>query len=84
VLKGAADFNNGVTTDFATVGVNVVDDWTIELTFLEPTAYNTQIAGLWVARPQPKWMIEGDCDGAVEAASAGLSLVSSRAMVPTQ
>ncbi|HET9912955.1 MAG TPA: peptide ABC transporter substrate-binding protein [Anaerolineales bacterium] len=67
VLKGAADFNNGVTTDFSTVGVNVVDDWTIELTFLEPTAYNTQIAGLWVARPQPKWAIEGDCDGAVEA-----------------
>jgi oligopeptide transport system substrate-binding protein len=67
VLKGAADFNNGVTTDFATVGVNVVDDWTMELTFLEPTAYNTQIAGLWVARPQPKWAIEGDCDGAVEA-----------------
>lgn len=60
VLKGAADFNNGVTTDFATVGVNVVDDWTIELTFLSPTAYNTQIAGLWVARPQPKWIIEGD------------------------
>jgi oligopeptide transport system substrate-binding protein len=67
VLKGAADFNNGVTTDFATVGVNVVDDWTLELTFLNPTAYNNQIAGLWVARPQPKWVIEGDCDGAVEA-----------------
>ncbi len=66
VLKGAADFNNGVTTDFATVGVNVVDDATIELTFLEPAAYNTQIAGLWVARPQPKWIIEGDCDGAIE------------------
>ncbi len=36
VLKGAADFNNGVTTDFATVGVKVVDDATIELTFLAP------------------------------------------------
>ena len=34
VLKGAADFNNGVTTDFATVGVKVVDDATLELTFL--------------------------------------------------
>lgn len=67
VLQGAADFNNGVTTDFSTVGVNVVDDTTLTLTFLSPTAYNTQIAGLWVARPQPKWVIEGDCDGGVEA-----------------
>ena len=67
VLKGASDFNNGVTTDFATVGVNVVDDATLQLTFLAPAAYNAQIAGLWVARPQPKWDIEGDCDGAVEA-----------------
>lgn len=60
VLKGAADFNNGVTSDFATVGVNVIDDTHIALTFLEPTAYNAQIAGLWVARPQPQWVIEGD------------------------
>jgi oligopeptide transport system substrate-binding protein len=67
VLKGAADYNNGVTTDFSTVGVNVADDWTIDLTFLAPAAYNVQIAGLWVARPQPKWVIEGDCDGGVEA-----------------
>jgi len=67
VLKGAADFNNGASTDFATVGVEVVDDATIKLTFLAPAVYNTQIAGLWVARPQPQWVIEGDCDGAVEA-----------------
>lgn len=67
VLKGAADFNNGVTTDFATVGVEVVDDATIKLTFLVEAVYNIQIAGLWIARPQPKWVIEGDCDGAVEA-----------------
>jgi oligopeptide transport system substrate-binding protein len=67
VLKGAADFNNGKTTDFATVGVEVVDDATLKMTFLQPAAYNAQIAGLWVARPQPKWVIEGDCDGAVAA-----------------
>ncbi len=67
VLKGASDFNNGVTTDFATVGVKVVDDKTLEMTFISPAVYNVQIAGLWVARPQPKWLIEGDCDGAVTA-----------------
>src|SRR5665648_211179 len=67
VLKGAADFNNGVTTDFSTVGVEVIDDATFSMTYLLPAVYNVQISGLWVARPQPKWIIEGDCDGAVEA-----------------
>ncbi|MHB8779614.1 MAG: peptide ABC transporter substrate-binding protein [Anaerolineales bacterium] len=67
VLKGAADYNNGVTDDFSTVGVEVVDDATLKLTFLAPAAFNTQIAGMWIGRPQPKWVIEGDCDGAVEA-----------------
>ena len=67
VLKGASDFNNGVTEDFTTVGVNVVDDTTLDLTFLAPAAYNAQIAGLWVAYANPKWIIEGDCDGGVEA-----------------
>jgi oligopeptide transport system substrate-binding protein len=67
VMKGASDFNNGVTTDFATVGVQVIDDATIALTYLVPAVYNVQISGLWVARPQPKWVIEGDCDGALLA-----------------
>ena len=60
VLKGAADYNNGVTDDFSTVGVEVIDDATIALTFLSPAAYNTQIAGMWIGRPQPQWVLEGD------------------------
>ncbi|MBI5842405.1 MAG: peptide ABC transporter substrate-binding protein [Chloroflexi bacterium] len=67
VLKGASDFSNGVTDDFSTVGVKVIDDQTLELTFIDQVAYNAQIASLWVAYAQPKWIIEGDCDGAVEA-----------------
>ena len=67
VLKGASDFSAGTTKDFSTVGVKVVDPKTIEMTFLSTAAYNVQIAGLWVARPQPKWLLEGDCDGAVAA-----------------
>jgi len=66
VLKGASDFSNGVTEDFSTVGVKVIDDFTLEMTFIDQVAYNPQIAGLWVAYAQPKWIIEGDCDG-VEA-----------------
>lgn len=60
VLKGAADYNNGVTDDFSTVGVEVVDDATIKLHFISPAAYNTQIAGMWIGRPQPAWIIDGD------------------------
>ena len=60
VLVGAADYNNGETDDFSTVGVEVIDDYTIALTFVAPAAFNTQIAGMWIGRPQPHWLIEGD------------------------
>jgi oligopeptide transport system substrate-binding protein len=67
VLTGASEFSNGETEDFSTVGVKAIDDFTLEMTFLDQVAYNPQIASLWVAYAQPKWIIEGDCDGAVEA-----------------
>lgn len=67
VLQGADDYSMGVTDDFSTVGVNVLDDHTLELTYLAPAAYNVQIAGMSIGRPQPRWVIEGDCAGAVEA-----------------
>ena len=67
VLKGASDFSTGKTDDFSTVGVKVIDDFTLELAFIDQVAYNLEIAGLWVALAQPKWIIEGDCDGAVQA-----------------
>jgi oligopeptide transport system substrate-binding protein len=67
VLKGASDFSTGKTDDFSTVGVKVIDDFTLEMTFIDQVAYNLEIAGLWVALAQPKWIIEGDCDGAVQA-----------------
>ena len=59
-LAGAADYNNGVTDDPATVGVKVIDDLTLEMTFLDAAAYNAAIAGMWVAAAQPQWLIEGD------------------------
>jgi oligopeptide transport system substrate-binding protein len=68
VLKGASDFNNGKSTDFASVGVKAVDDQTLEMTFMSQVTYNVQLAGLWVAYAQPKWVIEGDCSGKVVAA----------------
>jgi oligopeptide transport system substrate-binding protein len=59
-IEGASDFNSGANTDPDSVAVKAVDDWTLEVTFLEPAAYNTSIIGLWTASPVPKWVIEGD------------------------
>jgi len=59
-IDGAADYNSGTVTDTATVGVKAVDPTTLEVTFVEPAAYNANIIGLWVANAQPKWLIEGD------------------------
>lgn len=59
-VKGASDYNSGKSTDPESVGVKVIDDATIEITFNEPAAYNSAIAGMWVAYPQPSWLIDGD------------------------
>ncbi len=42
-LKGAEDFNKGKTTDFSTVGVEVLDDDTLRLTLRGPTPYFREI-----------------------------------------
>jgi oligopeptide transport system substrate-binding protein len=59
-IVGAGDYNAGTVEDPATVGVRVIDDYTLEMDFLSPAAYNPSIAGLWVAAAQPQWIIEGD------------------------
>ncbi len=60
VLAGATEFNNGDTEDFSTVGIKAVDDNTVEMTFKSPAAFNAAIAGMWIARAEPQWLIEGD------------------------
>jgi oligopeptide transport system substrate-binding protein len=59
-VQGAQDFSNGENEDPASVGVSVVDDYTLSITFKEDAAYNLNIAGLWVAYAQPSWLIDGD------------------------
>jgi len=59
-LVGANDFNAGTTTDPSTVGVSAPDAQTVVMNFNQQAAYNTQIAGMWVAHAEPKWLIEGD------------------------
>lgn len=59
-IQGAADYNNGVVTDTATVGVKAIDDATLEIKTVDDVAYNPMIHGLWTAYATPKWLIEGD------------------------
>lgn len=59
-IVGAGDYNAGANEDPASVGVRVIDDYTLEIDFLVPASYNPSIAGLWVAAAQPQWIIEGD------------------------
>ena len=63
VLAGGAEYNNAATDDERAalrdkVGVKVVDDYTLQLTFKSPAAYNASIAGMWMGYAQPSWLIE--------------------------
>lgn len=66
-LEGAMAFNRGETDDPSTVGVEVIDDYTIELTFTQPGVYNAAIAGMWMGYAQPQWVIEEFGDAWTEA-----------------
>ena len=59
-LAGAAEFNDGTSTDPASVGVKAIDENTIEYTFTAPAVYNLNLLGLWIAHAEPQWLIEGD------------------------
>ena len=60
VIQGAADFSNGVTDDFSTVGVKALDPQTLEVKFIDPAVYNLSVIGLWFNHAMPSWLIEGD------------------------
>jgi len=40
------------------VGAKALDDSTLEITFTSPAVFNINIAGLWVCRAMPQWIIE--------------------------
>lgn len=58
-LQGAAAYNAG-EADAEAVAVKALDNYTLQVTFLEDVAYNANIIGLWTAHAVPKWIIEGD------------------------
>lgn len=60
VIEGANDYNSAVFSDTSKVGIKALDEWTLEVKFIEPAAYNANIVGLWTAMATPRWLIEGD------------------------
>ncbi|HET7010058.1 MAG TPA: peptide ABC transporter substrate-binding protein [Anaerolineales bacterium] len=58
-IAGASEYNagEGAVED---VAVTAVDDYTLEIGFLNDAAYNANIVGLWTAHAVPRWLIEGD------------------------
>lgn len=58
IIKGAEAFNTGETTDADTVGIQAIDDYTVEFTLTQPAGYFPTIAGMWVCRPVPQEAID--------------------------
>ncbi len=58
IIKNAEAVNTGESTDFDSVGVKAVDDYTVEFTLEQPAGYFPAIASMWVNRPVPKEVIE--------------------------
>ena len=59
-VVGAAAYNAGETTDFSTVGVKALDDYTVEITFIEDGVFNLNIVSMWMMHAMPSWLIDGD------------------------
>ena len=61
VVAGAEDYlytEDAEANDPASVGIKVIDDYTLEITFNDPAAFNAAIAGMWMGYAQPSWLIE--------------------------
>ncbi len=57
-IAGADAFNKGTTTDENSVGVKIIDDYTLEVTFLQAAAYDAAIAGMSMNNAEPSWVID--------------------------
>lgn len=53
-MKGAEDFNTGKTTDFSTVGIEVIDPLTFKITLRGPTPFFPEILKHYTWFPVPK------------------------------
>jgi oligopeptide transport system substrate-binding protein len=51
IIEGAMAVNTGEEEDLDTIGVEAVDDYTVQFTLRQPAGYFPGIASMWVARP---------------------------------
>ncbi len=59
-VVGAEAYNLGESSDFSTVGVKALDDYTLEISFIEDGVFNLNIVSMWMMHAMPAWIIEGD------------------------
>ncbi|MBR4667790.1 MAG: peptide ABC transporter substrate-binding protein [Butyrivibrio sp.] len=59
VIVGADEYINGESTDFSTVGVKAVDDYTLEYTLVEPKPYFMTMLSYGVFAPLSRTYYEG-------------------------
>ena len=73
IIKNAAAINQTVvptdTYDIETLGVNAVDDYTVQFTLEAPAAYFESISSMWTLRPVPQWAIEEHGDAWTDPAN---------------
>lgn len=65
-IKNAEAYNVGSITDPNQVGVQVVNDITLQIELEQPAAQILSILGMWIARPLPQWTIEAHGDAWTE------------------
>ncbi len=67
-VVGGVEFNGGEGSA-DDVAIRAVDDYTVEVIAPSPVAYTPSIYGLWMARPQPQWIIEEFAEFWIEPAN---------------
>ena len=58
IIKNGEALNTGESTDLDSLGVKALSDTKIEFTLEQPAGYFPNIAGMWVAFPVPKEVID--------------------------
>ncbi|MCK5828531.1 peptide ABC transporter substrate-binding protein, partial [Candidatus Bipolaricaulota bacterium] len=58
IIEGAQAFNNNEGGTADGVGVKATDDYTVEFTLAQPAGYFPSIAGMWICRPIPRFIVE--------------------------
>ncbi len=49
------------------LGVTAIDDYTVEIKSPKPAGYLPMMYGLWMSRPEPKWVVDEAADAWTEA-----------------